>query len=134
MTGLLLATILAVGQAQIGPICRDYTVEIISLAPSERGYGSGTVIATNQNRAYVLTAKHVFRGKGLRAQVTDWQGATQPGNLLALSGPYDLALVETAIPAPDYKTACGRRSRPRKSIQHPDCDSGTEGGQDGRIW
>ncbi len=82
------------------PNCRaTATVEVRSFSGNTTGYGSGAVVASNQGRALILTAKHIYADMGDRALVIDCNGVSCEGIVVARSDLYDLAAIEAPLPA-----------------------------------
>jgi hypothetical protein len=92
------------------------SVDVRTETGASRGYGSGTVIATQGDRAYILTARHLFRPIDSKREIVDYSGQHYPAKVLAVSETSDLALMETETPSAARARLQARGLDPAKSF------------------
>jgi hypothetical protein len=72
--------------------------------------GSGTVIASDNERALVLTCHHLFDGRVGRIACAFLDGAELPAKLIASDPAHDLALLELESPRPRHAAVAAAQS------------------------
>jgi hypothetical protein len=86
------------GQTELSESRRVLSVDVRTENTASRGYGSGTIIATQGDRAFVLTARHLFRPTDTRREIVDYGGKHYAAKVVAVSETNDLALMESELP------------------------------------